>query len=493
MLSRFPLLPWASLPWTTSCRALTMAMATCCLLLMSSSSCFAQGGGGGGGGAGGGGTGDDPPQIFSGVAVDADGVLQRRSVNDPTGRLTRQRIQDSMARLDSDIAQRSPLRKVSLTRLARLIEKAIDEGHGPNDAMKHLAGLTRIQYVFYYPETQDIVLAGPAEGWMDTGAGRVVGLHTGQPVLELQDLVVALRAFPPNEKTNPLVHCSIDATPEGLQRMQQFLSGLGRQVPNGREQAFEQYVVDGLRENLGLQMITLGGISSKTHFAQVMVEADYRMKLIGLGLEQPPARIRSYLSLANFASIARNAMCRWWFVPDYQRIKMSEDGNAAEFVGNGVKLVGEDEVVARDGSRRQSGTQNRASRKFTQGFTQKYAQIAENAPVYGQLRNCVDMLVAAAFMQQQDLYGKAGWDLSVLGNEETYPVETYNAPQQVASAVNSMWKGRHLATPVGGGVQIEASRALDSENLLADDKGELAEARKSVDLSELPADQWWWD
>ena len=475
-------------------RPFVMALAVCLSLCTAALPAMAQNNGGGGNNGGGvGNNNDGTGQLFSGVAVDADGVLQRLSVNDPTGRLIQQKIQDSMARLDSDIAQRSPLRKVSLTRLARLIRQAIDEGHGPNDAMKHLAGLTRIKYVFYYPETQDIVLAGPAEGWMNTGTGRVVGLHTGQPVMELQDLIVAMRAFPPGEDTNPLVHCSIDATPEGLQRMQQFLSGLGRQIPNGREREFEQYVVDGLRESLGLQVVTLGGISSNTHFAQVMVEADYRMKLIGLGLEQPPARIRSYLALANFASVARNVMCRWWFVPDYQRIKVTEDGHAAEFVGTGVKLVGEDELVSRDGTRMQSGSQNRASRKFTQSFTDKYAQIAENAPVYGQLRNCVDMLVAAAFMQQQDLYAKADWDLSVLGSEEIYPVETYNAPQQVASAVNSMWKGRRLATPVGGGVQIEASQALSSANLLTDEKGELAEARDAVNLSDLPADAWWWD
>ncbi len=434
-------------------------------------------------------TGDDPPIIAAGVAVDADGVLQRLTVNDPTGQLTRQRVQESKARLGTEITARSPLRKVSLTRLAKLIKQSIDEGHGPDEAMQHLAGLTRIKYVFYYPDTQDIVLAGPAEGWVETPAGRVVGFHTGQPTMELQDLVVALRAFPPSEQANPLVYCSIDATPEGLQRMQQFLSSIGRQIQPGDE----QYIVEGLRKSLGMQVITLGGISPKTHFAQVMVEADYRMKLIGIGLERAPARIRSYVSLASFATIARNSMCRWWFVPDYQRIRMSEDGNAAEFVGTGVKLVGEDELVARDGSRIQSGSQNRASRRFTQTFTDKYAQIAENAPVYGQLRNCVDMLVAAAYLQQNELYGKAGWDLSVLGDEATYPVETYNAPQQVATAVNSMWKGQHLATPLGGGVQIEATQALDAENLLADDKGEVAEAHQAINLSELPADTWWWD
>jgi hypothetical protein len=427
--------------------------------------------------------------LTSGVAVDANGILRRLTTNDPTGLLSRQRIEEARATLGSDVARPSKLRKVSLTRLARLIKQAIDAGYGPDEAMKHLAGLTRIQYIFYYPETQDIVLAGPAEGWIEDNAGRIVGIESGQPVLELQDLIVALRTFPPAAKSNPVVFCSIDATPEGLSRMQQFRSQIGRTIrPND-----EQFIVEGLRESLGRQVITLGGIPSTTHFAQVMVEADYRMKLIGIGLEQPPARFKSYIDLANFASIASNAMCRWWFVPDYQRIKISTDGDAAELVGNGVKLVGEDEVVTADGSRQQTGGQNRASRTFTEGFTRKYAEIARNAPVYGQLRNCIDLLVTAAFIQQHDLYGKAGWDLSVLGDEASYPVETRNAPREVATAVNSVWKGRQLATPVGGGVQIQARQALDPENLLSDNDGSVQSARDSVSLSDLPADKWWWD
>lgn len=429
--------------------------------------------------------------LTSGVAVDANGVLRRLSTTEFRGDLMRQRLEQARANLDGNVAQRSKLRKVSLTRLARLIKKAIDEGHGPDDAMKNLAGLTRIQYVFYYPETQDIVIAGPAEGWIEDLAGRVIGIETGQPVLELQDMIVALRTFPPAKKSNPMVYCSIDATPEGLSRMQQFLDRIGRTFSAGNIN--EQFIVEGIRESLGMQVITLGGIPANTHFAQVMVEADYRMKLIGIGLEEPPARFKSYVTLANFASIASNAMCRWWFVPDYQRVKISADGNAAELVGNGVKLVGEDEVVSGDGTRQQTGGQNRASRKFTEGFTKKYAEIARNAPVYGQLRNCVDMLVAAAFIQEHDLYSKAEWYLDVLGNESVYPVESFNAPQHVATAVNSVWKGRHLATPVGGGVQINAKQAFTSENLLADKDGAVGKARDSIDLSDLPADTWWWD
>ncbi|WP_145058831.1 DUF1598 domain-containing protein [Adhaeretor mobilis] len=448
------------------------------------------GGGGAGGGAGGGSTIGDSP--FSGVAVDADGVLRRVAATDATGQLMQLRARQARTQLEADLQRPSKLRKVSLTRLGRLIDKSIAEGHGPDETMQHLAGLTRVQYVFFYPETNDIVVAGPAEAWVETETGRVIGIETGQPVMELQDLVVALRTFAPHGKKNPLVYCSIDPTQEGLQRMQQFLSRVGSPRSIGDAQ-FTNFVVEGLQESLGLQNITIGGVAADTHFAQVLVEADYRMKLIGIGLERPPVRIASYVALANPASVARNALQRWFFVPNYERVKISEDGHAAEFVGAGVKLVGEDEVVGGDGGRTGSGRQSGASRKFTRSFTDNYEQLAQRAPVYGQLRNCIDLLVAAAFIQQNDLYEAAGWDLGSLGEEATYPVQNYNTPKQVATAVNSMWKQRRLMTPVGGGVEIRADQALSPENRLADEGGNVASMRDSIDLSDLPADQWWWD
>jgi hypothetical protein len=433
-----------------------------------------------------------PTSPFSGVAVDAEGVLRRYVAPDASGQLMRTRAELAKVELGADLSKASQLRKVSLTRLLKLIDQSVAEGHGPDEAMRHLAGLTRIRYVFYYPETKDIVLAGPAEGWVETPDGRIVGLNSGQPVLQLEDLAVALRTFAPEGKKNPLVYCSIDPTPDGLQRMQQFLNEVGRQIQPGNEEAAEQFIAEGLRDSLGMQVISVGGVPASTHFAQVLVEADYRMKLIGIGLEQPPVNIATFVAMANPAAMARNALQRWYFVPDYQRIKVAEDGLAAEFVGAGVKLVGEDEVVSQQGTRRQVASQSGASRKFTRSFTEKYNQLADRAPVYGQLRNCIDLLVAAAYMQQYDLYEKAEVSLGALGDEQKFKVETYNAPKQVAAAVNSMWKRNRLMTPIGGGVEIRANMAVDSANTIADD-GEVAKAKDAIDLSTLPANQWWWD
>jgi len=307
--------------------------------------------------------------------------------------------------------------------------------------------------------------------------------------LELEDMIVALRAFPPAGRSTNAIMVSIDPTQEGLQRMQQFLAQVGgRATPN-----MTQQIVQGLRESLGLQTVTVQGISPKTHFAQVLVEADYRMKLIGIGLEQPPVDISSFVSRANPAAVSRNAMQRWYFVPNYECVRVSDDELAMEIVGDGVKLIGEDEFVTAKGGRVASTVRNRASQQFVNSFTTKYPELASKAPVYAQLRNLIDMAVAAAYIQDRDLFAKAGWRMEVFGDEAAMPVEHYETPKHVETAVNAIWKGRTLMTPIGGGVDIRPRDALHTSNLLRDEKGELAATRKSVDLSGLAADQWWWD
>ena len=470
-----------------SLRSIAICLASLLVVQQAARAQFGGGGGGGGSTIGGGAT--------SGVAVDADGVLRRVMMNDPTGALARQRAQEAILKLDRDVAQRSPLRKISLTRLDRIMKQRLADGRGIDDTMKNLAGLTRVQYVFCYPTTGDVVIAGPAEAWGHSPAGRMQGIESGRPVVELQDLVVALRAFPPGtDNKKPFIYCSIDPTEEGLSRMHQFLHELGRHIEDPRKNpGQDQFIVNTLRERLGMQIITVGGISPKTHFAQVMVEADYRMKLIGIGLEVPPVHLTSYAERANPSQVSGNALQRWYFVPNYECVRVSEDALAMELVGDGVKLVGEDEVVNKDGTRTKARRVNRASDSFVKAFTKVYPKLAEQAPVYAQLRNCIDLAVAAAFIQNQDYYDLAKWTPDVFGDEKAFPVETLNPPRQVESAVNGFWKGNTLAMPIGGGVQMRPTEAVSPTNLLEDEDAKVQEARTAIDLSKLAPDQWWWD
>jgi hypothetical protein len=466
-------------------RASALATAAVLSVALNQNWAVAQTGGGGGGGTIGSGA-------TSGVSVDAEGVLRRTTVQDPTGDLSRQRVDEALGRLDHDVARTSPLRKVSLTRLEHIMAKRLAESQGIDDVMRNLAGLTRVEYVFCYPETGDIVLAGPAEAWGQAPSGRMLGIVTGRPVIELQDLIVALRAFPAggDRRHALIIKCSIDPTDEGLARMQQFLNEFGRMLASPNQ---DQYIVEQLRERLGMQNITVGGVPANTHFAQVLVEADYRMKLIGIGMEEPPVRLKSYVARANPAQISRKALERWYFVPNYECVRVSDDALAMQMVGEGVKLVGEGEVVDANGTRDVAGKTNPASQQFVDAFTKVYPQLAEKAPIFAQLRNCIDLAVAAAFIQHQDYYGLTKWTPTVFASEAKYAVETLNPPKQVASSVTAVWKGSTLVTPIGGGVQIKATEALDPTNLLEDKKEVVEKARAGVDLSHLTVDQWWWD
>jgi hypothetical protein len=422
---------------------------------------------------------------MAGIAIDPEGVLRVKGYGDPGGQIMQERIAAAKARLAPKLVSFSKMRKVSLNRLEKAI---LDHQSTLTDEMRYLAGLQRVHYVFYYPESKDIVLAGPAEGWAADASGRVVGITTGRPVVQLQDLVVALRAFPPGGDKTTLIGCSIDPTPEGLASMQNFLRG-NRPNPND-----PQPFVEALRNCLGYQLVSINGVAPKTHFAQVMVEADYRMKLIGIGLERPPVKLVSYVDRAKPGEMSRNAMQRWFFVPDYKCVCQSEDKLAMELIGDGVKLVGENEMVMGNGERKAAapGRGNKASHDFVVSFTKQYSELAERSPVYAELRNLIDMSVAAAYIQEQGYYEKSGWKMPFFGSEKEFAIETYSIPKTVETAVNAIWKGHTLMTPIGGGVTIEATEALKDDNRLADKKGKVAKTRAGVKVN-LPKGKWWWD
>lgn len=427
----------------------------------------------------------DFAQPIAGVDVDAAGVLKVRQF-DP--RLAQQRLAAARAQADANVMQPSKLRMVSLNRLEAAIADRLAGGEQPTDEMRALAGLTSLQYVFYYPETRDIVVAGPAEGFVADPTERLIGIQTGRPVVLLDDLVTALRAYAPGQKPTSIISVSIDPTPEGLQQMNRFLASVRHRV----RPSDAQRLAAGLKENLGLQTVTFKGIPSSTHFARVLVEADYRMKLVGIGLEKLPVRMQSYVDRANPNAVAANAMERWYFQPNYDGIAVSEDGLAMKIKERGVQLVGENERVAA-GNRVASGRVNKASQAFCRDFTEKFPVIAERVRVYAELRQLINVAIAAAYIQEQDFYGQAAWDMPVLMDESKVSVETHTAPEQVETAVNAIWRGNTLMTPLGGGVHMQPRLALRSDNLVVDQAGENNKVKQSAGPADLGDGQWWWD
>ena len=162
-----------------------------------------------------------------------------------------------------------------------------------------------------------------------------------------------------------------------------------------------------------------------------MVEADYRMKLIGIGLEEPPVRLTSYVDRANPAPVASNALQRWYFVPDYQCVRVSDDALAMQLVGDGVKLVGEDEVVSKDGKRKrgrqeQPGQRGASSRRLPRSIRnwpsgRRFTPSSATASTWPS---------PPRSFSTRTITSAAKWTAETLRNEQAYPVETLNPPSK---------------------------------------------------------------
>jgi hypothetical protein len=379
------------------------------------------------------------------------------------------------------------MRKVSLNRLEKYVSKQLDAGVQLSDEVWSVAGLQRLEYVLYLPETQDIVIAGPADQWFADGTGRFVGLSNGRDTLRLDDLIVALRAFGPNGGATKSIGCSIDPTQEGLKRMKQFHSQFGGQAPSDIRP-----LVAGMKNALGMQTVTIKGVPKSTHFARVLVEADYRMKLIGIGLQDPLVPMATWIQRSR-PNPGGNALQRWYFEADYSTVATNEAGTAMHLAGRGVKLSGALEGVEADGKRKETGKSgDPASVGFTREFTEKFDLIADVTPVFHEMRNLFDMSIAAAFIQDRNLYEKAGWSLGIFGDENQFAVSTGTEVTQVETAINAVWKESQLMTPIGGGVHIAARKLVNPSNV-AVDKAVEEKAEAMGAPADLRENQWWWD
>jgi hypothetical protein len=404
--------------------------------------------------------------------------------------LAAERIAAAGARLPRDIAAASPFRKISLARLEAAVKELLEARRPLDESLFYLAGLQRIQFVFLYPDAKDIVIAGPAEGWVTDAAGRVVGFTTGRPTLRLDDLATALRVCLPAGAKLPFLGCTIDPPPDGLERLRDFQKKIPHVISVNQRSQVAQATVEGTRKALGMADIRFFGMAPTTHFAQVLVEADYRMKCMAVGLEPPPVAMKTYLGVLR--SPSGNTLQRWWFTPNYDCVRLTDDGLALELVGQGVQLQTEDRVILPGGALAVStGTPNLAATTFANSFTERFPAIAAASPVFAELRNLIDLSICATWLRHSDALTRTGWPAEILRDEKQFSVETLTTPKKVACVANAVWNGNRMLVPAGGGVSISPDEALQAEHLLPQDRN-LSQRRSAVESSRK-ADHWWWD
>ncbi len=384
-------------------------------------------------------------QAVGGISVDTDGIV--RSVNPQALASIAAQRKKILRENPPQTGRRCELQKVSLRRILEDVQQAVQENNLVSPEVLTLGGLEQIEYVFVDPDARDLILAGPSDKVAVDETGGFVGATSRQPLLLLEDLVVALRSIDAARMGG--MRCSIDPTPEGIARLQELLSSV-------KQMANPQRTFRSMEEALGPQRVTVGGVPADTHFAQVLVAADYRMKRIGMGLESSEvAELPSYLSMVQATTASSTMLPRFWLEAQYSPIARDPDELGWKLTGGKMVCMTETDLLVREGMKRGSGRADKNAARWCEQMTACYDDLALSKPVFRELKNCVDLAVVAALIESRQLADRAGLDLSLFKDATSVKLSSYAVPKQVPTVAHGIKRGNRWILSASGGVQFQ--------------------------------------
>ncbi len=428
----------------------------------------------------------------TGVRVSPLGVLERITAKEHNQTLANLGIQARKADLNADLAQPSSLRLVSLTRLDRELTEHLANGRPVPTSMALLAGLTKVQYVFLFPEDNEIVIGGPAEGWDYNAQGLALGRETNSPTLLLDDFVTVFRTFAGG---NQDFGCSINTRDQNVASLQKYVAASQARGPLAAGGGVKSFV-NQIQKHLGRQDIVVWGVPADSRVSRVIVEADYRMKLIGVDKLDAGKEIPSYFDLLP-QDLQKNPApmeaLRWWLTMNYDAVTHSADKSVFEIQGPSVLCMSENQLLTEDGKHVPTGKSEGINRMFAENFTRNYAKLAERDPIFADARNVFDLALASALICKQTNAETPAGPFQAFSSGGLYQPASYAVPKEVESVVNHrVYNGRDVVVQAAGGVRVNGTEIAGSDQLVKADP-KLDGLSDKAQRRELPAGRWWWD
>jgi hypothetical protein len=365
---------------------------------------------------------------------------------------------------------------------------------------RYLAGLTGVKYLYVDEEHGDLILEGPAEdSWQVREDGIVIGEKTGEPLLQLDDFAVAWRNA---IGANPPPSVSLEHRRDSMDRIQEFIRG----TPQPKTEAARTDYTRRMQDAWGPQDAVTGGVPTNTRFNKVMVEADWEMKRISLGLSEPGVEdFPNYVDLA-FEDWRRRVMAeglnasrpeggsRFWFFPAYKEFAHSEKRDAVEIPRDPVELLTETHFRNRAQGKQIAQEPSAAANDFVKAFTTNYTAVARLNPIFGDLRNLFDWVAVSRLIRLLDVPRRIGWDLGFLarGYAATELRVPATMPGQVAlrhAEVKVAQGAARLVFPARGGVSIDVDRSVRSDHFRFEPR---LGARAKRASAERPIDARFW-
>lgn len=426
----------------------------------------------------------------SGVYVDPHGQLRHVSIDAETLPVSlksqpfeKQSIKDKEQPLLSHASglshpwrNESDLRVISLRKLDRALGWRVASGLRTTQEFEHLAGLSRIEYVFIDVANEDVLFAGPAAGERQA---TVQGFH-------LIDLALLIELL--NSRSSPL-GCSIDPTDEGILAAQQLLKPAGALK---RLAIDPQKFVGQMQDKIGPHHVRVFGMPANSPAAMALVAADEHMKQLGFGTAHTSVPIESYFDhLDKQADVPAQSLIRWWFTFANEPIRANEQQTLFQLPTQCVALLSEQQWVSMLG-RKATGEHDPAADAFAASMTAGMGELRKVHTDYARMvalfESTLALQLALEASGQHDLHD---W----FPNLQHLVYASFNQPAEpkTVSGLTTWHKHKQgtVVAVVSGGVQINPRK------LSAESRWEAASI--SVDLPlqttsvEVSRGSWWWD
>ncbi len=439
-----------------------------------------------------GGDGGTITEYQNGVAVDPNGLLLQLKKEEHTGRLKALGVAARKADLNADVAKAAAVRFVSLTRLERETSKRLTEGRSIVETMKNLGGLTQIKFVVLDQENHDVLLGGPAEAWKYDANGNPIGSESGRPTLQLDDLVTVMRTFSKDGQQN--FGCSFNPRQEGLQQLQAYVEQSKSRGPLSAGAAVTNWVKQ-LQSKLGQQDIELWGVPRDSRVARVVTEADYRLKMIGIGKLEGGPQVPSIFELMSVEDQKSGKLdaLRWWLTMKYDAILHSPDHNVFEIQGPSVQCLSENQFLTAKGERVGTGKADATNQQFAANFTRHYTDLAQRDIAFADLQNVFDLALVSALLRSEGAANRIGWDFGSFAADGLYQPAKYAPPTEVESVANHrVYRGKDIVVQVAGGVRGDLMTVVKDKQIVKSSPS-LQHMTAQSKPSKLPVGRWWWD
>lgn len=391
---------------------------------------------------------------------------------------------------DNCYADNDKIRAVSLTAFQEKLQEFQSLDRCP-EKLLHFAHLTTVTGYIIDSTHNDLIIIGKSD--------------PDKPTHLLEDFVIALRSAWNKYEShgNPL--CSIDPDPEVMGQLRQVAEKL---MQSRTPEQAEKYLQDWHLVCKKPQKVRIKGIPFHSHFAHIMVKADYDMKSIVNGSDSLAIsgfqslmdimlnKVRQDIFKSKTLSIPIS-MNRFWFYPGNNRYQEDEGillvNKCPVTLLTEQMYLAEDELIG-------AGKKNTLAAEFAEKFTANFQKIANRRPVYMKLEGLFRLVALTEIIKFRRSELPNDFGLDYLLNK--FPVAEYSVSTDLPGCSNVKrftrrkeitggYQEFYLWIPSCGGVDMNITITSELFDRVKDNS--LSELREKIINSRPSPDTVYWD